>query len=392
MARHMYTWLAPAVALVSLWAAGGAVAQAPQQVNVSVKIIEFQTIKGVETGLSAFFQQRNEPRPYAQENGFTYGRVASGNGNVETADITFPTRTNAGITVFLDQIETTYGDIELVLQALVDQNRASILARPKAMVQVGSEVPTRIETTQDIPYEDTRVVGSTAVQVTSFRPTGVVLEVRAQAISDDDGDLNTTEDTYIQLNLTAGVNEEGQRITVALDDFVAADSNPFGGTSNALSVPEFISREIATTVWVQHGQVLILGGLYRNTKSKNLATTPWLIQGEDFVNGVVQRFVPFAVPSAPLSSSIGNQQTNENRRELVFMLKAELWRPSFTVIDEFGFEEEDEPAEPEEPRRPGDVITDVFEGISEVPQGVVEGITGTTPGGDVSGSLGGRDE
>jgi hypothetical protein len=41
----------------------------PQQVNVSVKIVEFQARKGVESGLSMFYARRNEIRPY--------GRVAT---------------------------------------------------------------------------------------------------------------------------------------------------------------------------------------------------------------------------------------------------------------------------------------------------------------------------
>ena len=117
--------------------AASVAAQEKQQVNVAVKIVEFQTTTGVETGLSAYFKQRNTPRPY--------GRVSSGNGAITSADITFPNTTNAGLTVFLDKITTHYGDIEMVLQALVDQNRAYILSRPKVMVLVGSEVPTIIE-------------------------------------------------------------------------------------------------------------------------------------------------------------------------------------------------------------------------------------------------------
>ena len=128
------------------------------QVNVSVKIVEFQTTKGVNTGLSAYFKQRNKTR--------AWGRVTSGNGNVQSADLTFPTNTSSAITVFLDNITTGYGDIEIVLQALVDQNRAFILSQPKAMVTVGGTVPTLIKTTQQIPYEDTVVVGTTAVQTT----------------------------------------------------------------------------------------------------------------------------------------------------------------------------------------------------------------------------------
>ena len=161
----------------TVWfAALNASAQEPQQVSVSVKVIEFQTVKGVETGLSAYFRQRVEPRPY--------GRVSSGS-LIRMADITFPTATTGGITVFLDRLSNHYGDFEVVLQGLVDQNRANILSRPKAMVTVGQTVPTIIQTTQLIPYEDTTVVGATAVQTTSFRPTGFIMIVMSSLLIED---------------------------------------------------------------------------------------------------------------------------------------------------------------------------------------------------------------
>ena len=67
------TFRTAAVLLLLLGLAPGARAQEQKQVNVAVKIIEFQTSKGSESGLSAYFKQRNEPRPY--------GRVSSGNGS-----------------------------------------------------------------------------------------------------------------------------------------------------------------------------------------------------------------------------------------------------------------------------------------------------------------------
>lgn len=360
-------------------------AQEQEQVNVAVKIVEFQTGKGVETGFSAYFLQRDKPRPY--------GRVSSGNGSITSADITFPTRTSAGITVFLDRLTSQYGDFEVVLQGLVDANRAFILSRPKALVPVGSAVDTIIETTQEIPYENTIVVGATITQITSFRSTGVSLKVKALRIVDDDGDIKTTHDTFIQLSIDTEVNEEGQRITVALDDLVAGAASPFDSTSNAIVVPEFISRSIQTTVWIQHGQVLVLGGLYRNTKNKNLATLPWLTQTEDFITGAVQRVAPFAPTINPISMGIGNNSTEEGRRELVFLLRAERWRPAFTVADQFGFTEDYE-EEVKEKLTPGDVIGGVIEGIGAIPKGVASGldeISGSKKD-DVADSLGGKAE
>lgn len=358
------------LALLALGLQGRAQAPDIKQVSVSVKIIEFLTNKGLETGLSAYFKRRAQTSPY--------GFVSPGNGAISAGDVTFPTSTTAGITVFLNNITNGYGDFEVVLQGLIDQNRAFILSRPKAMVPVGVDPatsapfpPTKIETVQNIPFEKTVVIGATTVQATEFRPTGVSLTVQAPQLIDDDGVPNTTNDNYVQLTLTAVVNEEGQRITVALDDLLAANSNVFSTTSNAISVPEFVNRSITTTVWVKNGEVLILGGLYRNSESRTLSTLPGLPKAESFINNAVERIVPFGIPDAPLSSSVGNNKSNNSRRELVFLIKTDVWKPVDTVASDLGFGDADEDEKPK--RSPADVISGVLESITSLPKALDSG-------------------
>jgi hypothetical protein len=340
-----------------------------------MKVIEFQTDKDIETGLSAYFQQRLIPHPY--------GRAASGAGSISASDITFPSGTTAGITVFLDRITTHYGDIELVLQGLVDQGRAFILSQPTALVPVGAAAgkPTVIEATQKIPYEDTVVVGSTPIQITSFEDTGVTLSVVANAVIDDDGDASTKDDTYIHLTLNASVKEEGQRITVALDDLLAGGGGVFANASNAIQVPEFVNRAITTEVWVRHGQVLMLGGLYRNTDNKDLATLPWLTQGDRFMNGLIQRVLPFGVQPVPLSSSIGNNKLTHGRRELIFLIKADV--PTL-LFDEGPLEEEKDSML----TNPTGLVTDVLKSIGDIPKGLGEEVTGQDLGDGITSGLG----
>lgn len=367
-AKHFIAALLPALLGVPV------VAQAPQQVQVSVKVIEFQTSKDVETGLSAYFKQRMEPQPY--------GRAASGVGSISSADITFPASTTGGITVFLDRLVTKYGDIEVVLQGLVEQGRAFILSQPTALVPVApasDAIPTVIKTAQQIPYEDKQVFVYTPVSITAFKDTGVSLTIQALAVVDDDADPNTRGDTYIRLNLVATVKEEGQRITVALDES-SSSGGVFNDSSNAIQVPEFVSREIKTEVWVRHGQVLMLGGLYRNTDEKDLSTLPWLPQGDRFMNGLIQRVVPFAVEPVPLSSSIGDNKTSDARRELAFLIKADV--PALIYDESTDLEEEENFM-----TRPTEVVTGVLKGLSQIPQGIAEGVTGENLDEDISTGL-----
>lgn len=300
----------------------------PQQVNVAVKIVEFQTVRTVETGLSAYFARNIKER--------LYGRVSSGDGNIRTADLTFPTSTGTrmeGITVFLDNIHLSDGDMEIVLQALVDENRASIISRPRAMVVVGGE-GTAIQTVRDIPYESPKVVGSTIVQSTQYIPTGVMLNIQCMDVIDDDGNWSTLEDQYAHLKVSAEVKELGTRVVVALDDRLA------GG--DAVTAPTFVTRSVVTTVWVRHGQVLVLGGLYRNNTSKTVESMPWLSQAEDLAIGVAERFIPGNFLSSPVSSVVGHKSSDDGRRELVFMIKPEMWRPAISVADEYDFGEIEE--------------------------------------------------
>ena len=355
------------VVLSALFAACPSSAQKPEQVVVSVKIIEFQTSKGVETGLSAYFTKISRAQPF--------GEVSTSGSLINTADITFPTSTAAGITVFLDRISLNEGEIEIVLQALVDENRAFILSRPHGMVVVGETIPTVIKTTQEIPYENTVVVGSTAVQITKFEDTGVILTLTVPSIIDDDGDWTTRDDTYIQLDVEATVKEVGQSIVVTLNNLLgggAVDSV----ARNAITVPEFISRSIKTHVWVRDGQVLMLGGLYRNTESKSISTLPWLTQAEDVAVGFVENVLSGSFAASPLSATVGSRNTEKSRRELVFLIKSEIWRPSFTIPDTLGFEDRLDATRRKPP-------SDVIRTVPDQPQDASpEGKDADTPTGD----------
>jgi hypothetical protein len=304
----------------------------PKQVIVSAKIIEFQATKGVETGLSAYYKQIDRLDPF--------GNVIPNGNAINSADLTFPSSTAAGLSVFLDRISLHEGDFEIVLQALADENKATILFRPRAMVPMNPALVTTIKTTEKIPYESTKVVGATTIQVVEFKDTGVTLNFTALDAIDDDGDPKTKHDTFIKLRIDATVREEGQRIIVALDDQLAAAGN-FSLAQNAITAPEFVSRQIITTVWVPEGQVLMLGGLYRNSENKTLSTLPWIQQGESIATGFIDRIIPGNSVSAPLSSTIGNRNELEARRELVFLIKVESWSESFSLGSDLGFDDTD---------------------------------------------------
>ncbi len=100
--------------------------------------------------------------------------------------------------------------------------------------------------------------------------------------------------------------------------------------------------------------------------------------------------LPFSAPQVPLSTGLGNQRTQEGRRELVFLLKAELWRPSYTLADDFGLAEKD--AAGKKKLSPTDVLSGVMEGISGIPEGIAAGVTGEGAPNGVTQDLGRKPE
>jgi len=135
--------------------------------------------------------------------------------------------------------------------------------------------------------------------------------------------------------------------------------------------------------------VLILGGLYRNSETRSLTTVPWLTQAEDLAIGLAERAVPGNTLFSPLSSTFGNRSTTETRRELVFLIKSEIWDPSRTFSSDFGFDDEEDG---KGRKSATDAMKDILEGIKELPQGFSESLTGDSEDDSIDSNLGGIKE
>jgi hypothetical protein len=104
----------------------------------------------------------------------------------------------------------------------------------------------------------------------------------------------------------------------------------------------------------------MLGGLYRNSESKSIASVPVLNQVEDAAQRAIGGLLSGDLAGNPLTGTIGNRDTEESRRELVFLIKAETWRPGFAITDDLGFIEQ----EANKRRSPTDVILEVTQDIA----------------------------
>jgi len=205
------------------------------QAEVDIVVAEWSGTDALDFGISSIFN-RIPGRPDTSDKG----------GVLRSVDLTFPRTTGipGGATLFLDRITLHEGEMEFVLEAIETSSNVRIIAKPHVFVLEGHHAT--IKDTDQVPYEQTSVVGQTTVQVTTFRQTGISLLIN-----------------FVRLY------EEAEMIVVGLDDITAG-----GGAS--LEAPRLTSRSIRTTVIVKEGDTVVLGGMMSERNAENVWTVPVL--------------------------------------------------------------------------------------------------------------------
>ncbi len=201
---------------------------APDQVLIEASIAEVALNDDLAYGVQWFFQKNDST--------FTFSDAASG--AIASA---FP---GFSYTYLLD-------DREIVLNALASVTDVQILSSPKLMVvnnqtaslQVGDQVPIATQSAVSISDPDAPIVNNI-----EFRDTGVILEV------------------------TPRINKSG---TVLLD--VSQEVSDVADTvTSGIDSPTIQQRKISSTVVVQDGETVALGGLIRDTESVSESGVPLL--------------------------------------------------------------------------------------------------------------------
>ena len=168
--------------------------------------------------------------------------------------------------------------VEATLRAIARNNEVRLLARPSLMVtnnqegeiQIGAEVP--IEQGQSIG------VGGFATTNIQYRPTG------------------------IELYITPQINEDGV-VTLTIRQVLSSVDNAASGVN---SNPVFNNQEISTTVVVNNGENVVLGGL---------------IQDDD---ESLDRGVPLLNRIPVVGGLFSYRQLSTERRELFIVLRPEI--------------------------------------------------------------------
>ncbi len=130
--------------------------------------------------------------------------------------------------------------LDMELSALQMEGRGEVLSNPRVITSNRSEA--LIEQGVEIPYQQATSSGATSV---SFKKAMLSLRVTPQITPDDRiiMDLNVTKDSVGQV---------------------------FNG------VPSINSREVKTQVLVKDGDTVVLGGIYEQTRSKEVDSVPFL--------------------------------------------------------------------------------------------------------------------
>ena len=172
-----------------------------------------------------------------------------------------------------------------VLSALESKTNVNVVSAPKllvlnnqtAVLQVGDQVPIATQ-------NSTSTIDPNAPTINSieYRDTGVILKV------------------------TPRVNGSGLVMLDIAQE--VSDVNLSAARGTGINSPTISTRRISTSVAVQDGEVLALGGLIRNTQTKGKAGVPFLSQ------------IPI------IGGLFGRQTVGTNKIELIVLLKPRVLR------------------------------------------------------------------
>ena len=131
--------------------------------------------------------------------------------------------------------------LDLELSALESEEKAEIIASPRLMTT--NQVAAVIQSGEDIPYQESTSSGATAV---AFKKA--VLSLKVTPLITPDGKL------LLDLEINQD-SDSGRRVQ---------------------NVPIILTKSIQTSVLVNNGQTIVLGGIYQQSKSNQIRRIPFL--------------------------------------------------------------------------------------------------------------------
>ncbi|MBR9828641.1 MAG: type II secretion system secretin GspD [Oceanospirillales bacterium] len=233
----------------------------PLQVLVEATIVEVSLEDELRYGLNWFFKTH-------------FGNSSSGVGTIGSN--AFPSASELLGTASFEVFKS--GETRALLNILASDSRLNVVSSPSLMVldnhtaeiRVGDQVPIRTSATTNTASDDLNTTSTI-----QYRDTGVLLEVTPRVNAGG----------MVVLDITQEVNDVAEETT-----------------SSGIDSPTIIQRRINTSVAVQSGETLVLGGLIKENKTNGGEGVPYL------------RHVPV------LGWAFGSRGKSINRTELVVMI------------------------------------------------------------------------
>jgi type II secretory pathway component GspD/PulD (secretin) len=260
----------------------------PEQIMIEVVLVDVKLDDDTEIGVNwdmltvenSTENKGHDMTSFRQNLGFTSPLGATPASTTDNAIAEFMTTPLGGGSDF----GILWGDIRNVIHMLQEKNNVEILASPRVMVVSGKTAS--INAGEEIPYNEiTETAGGGTLTSTQFKNVGVKLDVTA-TLTDDRSIL-----------LTIGSEQKVQ----------TADS--------ATGVPVVDARIMNTSLLLEDGQLLVIGGLRRKQIQKQTNQLP--ILGD----------LPI------IGEAFKSTKTTENNSELLVILSPHIYKGQDKLTD-----------------------------------------------------------
>ena len=234
----------------------------PIQVLIEARFVELQVTDveqlGIEWKLAA-------PLGDKRRDGLDYTQWGTGTG----WDFTAFTRATEGLNLTYSGV-LTKPQFQSVLHALSETKSAKTLSSPRV-------------TTLNNQMATIKVVDEW-IYPTRYEFQVVQSDINGDGDFDDAGETIysnvpvdfVTKDIGILLHATPNVGADGKTITLALVPEVSEGTAGYFSYSGSVSLPKFSSRTLSTSVVINNGDTVALGGLVKETATKTMTKVPIL--------------------------------------------------------------------------------------------------------------------
>lgn len=155
--------------------------------------------------------------------------------------------------------------LDLELSAIEEEGHGQVIASPHVITS--NQKKARIETGQEIPYQQATSSGATSIE---FKKAVLSLEVIPQI----------TPDNKIILRLKATEDSQGPQLIVSGSTTSNAGSGSGTATSTqiappVLGPPVINSQEVESNVLLNNNETIVIGGIYKQTKTATIDRIPF---------------------------------------------------------------------------------------------------------------------